>query len=83
LGAGVLYVVLAFAALVRAISASASRGVRGIYASALASVLSAGIVLHVIDRSFSEAVFMKAVFWLLLGLTVGVVNRSDPEEPAS
>jgi hypothetical protein len=82
LGAGVLYVVLAFVALARVLAASAWQGDRGVYASAVASALSAAILLHLFDRTFSEAIFMKAFFWLLVGLAVGTVSGRDPREPA-
>lgn len=69
-GAGIVYVLLLGTALRAAVLAARRPGPdRGILAG-LAASLATATVLHLFDNYFSEAVFMKALFWLLVGLAV-------------
>jgi hypothetical protein len=76
--AGLVYLVLIGAALVRGVVASRRPGPGQTLAAGLTASLATAFVLHFFDNYFSESVFMKAGLWLLIGVLMGcVASRSD------
>lgn len=71
---------LLYALIVIGVTAAAVRGARRRTAespmlAALGATLITGIALHFLDNYFSEAIYMKTFWWILIGLTAGLVAR--------
>lgn len=76
LAAALLYVGLLIGALRLGIRASRRVKLQQPIIVGLTSALLVGITLHFIDNYFSEAIFIKAWFWLLLGWLVAEASRT-------
>lgn len=75
--AGLVYAAFVVFALVRLIGSARRLPDASALLAALAAALVVAACLHLLDNYFSQAVFMKALFWLLLGLALGLRDRLE------
>jgi hypothetical protein len=78
--AGVIYLGLMAAALTRILRAARTGGSHAAELAAIGAALAAALVLHVLDNYFSEAMFMKMLLWIIVGLGLGLAERQSREE---
>jgi hypothetical protein len=78
--AGVLYLSLFVAALVRTLGAARRATVDSALLAGIGAALAAALVLQISDNYFSESVFMKAFLWLLIGTGIGLADRERRTE---
>jgi hypothetical protein len=77
--AGLLYLGLMLTALVRVLRAARAGGPHAAKLAAVGAALAAALVLHALDNYLSEAVFMKMLLWILVGLGIGLADRQARE----
>jgi hypothetical protein len=70
--AGVLLMLILAVALARGLRVAKHPGPHQTVALTLSAALTAAIVLALSDQYFSEAIFMKALLWLLIGAITGL-----------
>lgn len=80
LAAAALYAVLLALALWYGLVASRRSGPTKSVVAGLTAGLATAIALHFFDNYFSEAVFMKALLWLLIGLLFAAARLNWPEK---
>lgn len=81
--AALLYLGIVLGVTAAALRGARRRAVESPALAALAAALVTAVALHFFDNYFSEAIFMKTLLWVLLGLTAGLLARrpaADGEE---